>query len=353
MKVSKKRYKTKKKIRDIHYSFMISSNRKGGVLHVTVGRWQMKVIAAIFMIFFAGISLMVAHLYAYHQMAITLARDAQLVSAFQTYDAVRSAEIKSLLVKSNYIQQQLDTLLANINRINEVLTNTSQELQGVKGASELGLAAASDLSFVFTSSGSKSASYAISSPYMLTTTVEQYSYYGVTGHMKQLDDAKLVLDHISNVLVSIGVVSQEIDSDTEKYVSLMERVPTFWPATGRFTSGFGWRRDPVIPGRWEFHRGIDIANSWGTPVYAAATGKVVWTGWNGGYGYTIIIDHENGIRTMYAHLAKILVKVGQEVKKGEQIAEMGSTGRSTGSHLHFEVHVNGIPIDPLRYLSKR
>lgn len=115
------------------------------------------------------------------------------------------------------------------------------------------------------------------------------------------------------------------------------------PSRGRLTSRFGMR--------WgSMHTGIDVANSTGTPIYAADGGKVSFAGVNGTYGNLVIIDHENGYQTYYAHASKLLVKKGQRVYKGEQIALVGSTGRSTGPHLHFEVRKNGTPVNPLNFV---
>ena len=116
-----------------------------------------------------------------------------------------------------------------------------------------------------------------------------------------------------------------------------------WPSKGTISSPYGKR------GRG-FHTGIDIANKRGTTVSAAAGGKVTSAGWSGGYGYCIIVDHGNGMKTRYAHLSKILVSVGDSVSRGEKIGEVGSTGNSTGPHLHFEVIVNGSTKNPINYL---
>jgi len=117
-----------------------------------------------------------------------------------------------------------------------------------------------------------------------------------------------------------------------------------WPTRGSLSSRYGRR--------WgRLHKGIDIANSRGTPVYAADSGKVIFSGWhNGGYGNLIQIDHGNGIVTYYAHLSKRVVSSGSSVSKGDLIGYIGNTGRSTGPHLHFEVRVNGSPRNPLNYL---
>ena len=116
-----------------------------------------------------------------------------------------------------------------------------------------------------------------------------------------------------------------------------------WPTSGSITSPYGSRSGG-------FHTGIDIANKKGTTVVAAAGGKVTTAGWCGGYGYCIIVDHGNGMKTRYAHLSKINCKVGDTVLRGEKIGEVGSTGNSTGPHLHFEVIINGATKNPINYL---
>jgi murein DD-endopeptidase MepM/ murein hydrolase activator NlpD len=118
------------------------------------------------------------------------------------------------------------------------------------------------------------------------------------------------------------------------------------PASGVFTSGFKWR--------WgRQHKGIDIAAPLGTPIYAATDGVVVTAGWNGGYGKFVLIQHSGGVATAYGHNTALLVRAGQRVRAGQQIARMGSTGRSTGSHCHFEVRINGTQTDPVPYLARR
>jgi murein DD-endopeptidase MepM/ murein hydrolase activator NlpD len=123
-----------------------------------------------------------------------------------------------------------------------------------------------------------------------------------------------------------------------------------WPVSGRrITSPFGWRVHPILK-KTKFHSGIDIAVPSGTPVKAADGGIVLVSGWQGGYGNFVAIDHGKGISTCYGHNSRLLVRVGQRVEKGQQIAISGNTGLSTGPHLHFEVRVNGNPVNPLGYL---
>ncbi len=120
-----------------------------------------------------------------------------------------------------------------------------------------------------------------------------------------------------------------------------------WPARGVFTSGFGMRRHPIF-GIRRMHTGQDIAASYGAPVEAASDGRVIYTGWFGGYGKIVVIDHGGGISTLYAHLSTTLTTEGAFVRQGQVIGRVGSTGYSTGPHVHFEVRVDGVPIDPAR-----
>ena len=121
--------------------------------------------------------------------------------------------------------------------------------------------------------------------------------------------------------------------------------PSIWPAAGYVSSPYGLRFDGT-----EFHQGIDIAADMGTPIVATADGVVTAAGWNGGYGNMVDVDHGGGIVTRYGHASAVAVTVGQQVRRGEVIAYVGSTGRSTGPHVHYEVRVNGAPVNPAGYL---
>lgn len=122
-----------------------------------------------------------------------------------------------------------------------------------------------------------------------------------------------------------------------------------WPVSGEITSPYGYRVHPIW-GTTIYHSGIDIGVDEGTPVHAADGGVVVWSGWMGGYGYAVVIDHGNGLSTLYGHNSELAVDEGQSVVKGQVISYAGSTGNSTGPHVHFEVRVNGDPVDPMGYL---
>ncbi|MDY7096608.1 MAG: M23 family metallopeptidase [Pseudomonadota bacterium] len=130
----------------------------------------------------------------------------------------------------------------------------------------------------------------------------------------------------------------------------LEGIPQVIPASDqRITSSFGYRRDPFT-GRGARHSGIDFKGPYGSPIYAAAAGEVSFAGWKSGYGKTVEITHANGLMTRYAHLSKISATVGQDVNAGATIGGLGSTGRSTGPHLHFEVRINNVAVDPRPFL---
>ena len=118
-----------------------------------------------------------------------------------------------------------------------------------------------------------------------------------------------------------------------------------WPASGPITSSFGMRSDPLGHG-FRMHTGIDIGAPMGSTITAAATGRVIYAGWYGGYGNAIVIDHGGQTSTLYGHCSQLFVADGQDVERGQAIAAVGSTGESTGPHLHFEIRVNGVPVEP-------
>jgi len=122
-----------------------------------------------------------------------------------------------------------------------------------------------------------------------------------------------------------------------------------WPVNGRVSSGFGYRIHPIHRTRIQ-HTGLDIPKPSGSGIAAADGGKVIFAGWRGGYGRCVIINHGRGLATLYGHMQSIYVSNGQSVGKGQAIGAVGTTGYSTGPHLHFEVRVNGSPVNPLGYL---
>ncbi|MDB5134192.1 MAG: peptidoglycan DD-metalloendopeptidase family protein [Mucilaginibacter sp.] len=150
-------------------------------------------------------------------------------------------------------------------------------------------------------------------------------------------------------------------SDDEKYslydeylsrlVNSVAFTPMGYPRLSSITSVFGYRSDPFDSENAEYHPGIDFKGQKGDPVKTTANGKVIFTGWKGGYGNCIIVKHKNDFETLYGHLSHINVREGQEVVTGDVIGKVGSTGHSTGAHLHYEVRKNGKPINPVKFLT--
>lgn len=158
------------------------------------------------------------------------------------------------------------------------------------------------------------------------------------------ENIKLAKEKITANLQEKLEEKQEKDSRTVNGIYL-----AYTPVTGRITSRFG----AVESIRDHTHKGIDIGASGGTPIVATATGTVTYAGWNsGGYGNLVIIDHGNGVETYYGHCSKVYVKKGQTVEAGTKIAAVGSTGNSTGNHLHFEIRLNGAQVNPQKYVYK-
>ncbi|WP_039764773.1 murein hydrolase activator EnvC family protein [Caldicellulosiruptor sp. F32] len=174
---------------------------------------------------------------------------------------------------------------------------------------------------------------------------------------KFLSDLEKEQDKLENMLDELERVSNELSKKIKEILARQKTKRIYsggkllWPLEGYYdiSSYFGMRFHPILK-KNKMHTGIDIAAPYGTRVLAAADGDVILAGWVSGYGKTIILDNGSGISTLYAHLSSINVSVGQKVKKGECIGNVGSTGYSTGPHLHFEVRINGDVVDPLNYL---
>ncbi len=145
------------------------------------------------------------------------------------------------------------------------------------------------------------------------------------------------------------VRQQELLANISAKEDLLSSTPSIWPTDGWISSPFGYRTSPFT-GIREFHSGLDISSATGSPIYAPARGEVIQADRDGSYGLSIALNHASGVITKYAHLHRVAVKKGQTVTRGELIGYVGSTGRSTGPHLHYEVRLNGVPVDPMRYI---
>jgi len=154
-------------------------------------------------------------------------------------------------------------------------------------------------------------------------------------------------------LAALVAKTERLEREMRDYEDLLRRrgmTPSIWPVSGKLESGMGGRRNPFGGRGFEYHEGQDIDASYGTPVMVAASGTVTIAGRERGYGNVIYVDHGAGVTTRYGHLSQIDVKIGQTVTRGQTIGLVGSTGRSTGPHLHYEVRINNQPVDPRQYL---
>lgn len=187
------------------------------------------------------------------------------------------------------------------------------------------------------------------------------------------DQKKDILSHIQQEKVAYEQALNELEQTSNQLQSMIRRlqaqaarprldqskngyrVPVhgtgrmMLPVSGPITSPFGYRVHPIFKTK-KLHTGIDISNGYGNPVRAADSGQVIYAGWMGGYGQVVVIDHGGGISTLYGHCSALLVHEGQQIEKGQVISRVGSTGFSTGPHVHFEVRVNGTPVNPMGYL---
>ena len=157
----------------------------------------------------------------------------------------------------------------------------------------------------------------------------------------------------ANSLAALDEKMSQLERKMKAYESVLRErgfTPTVWPVVGKLESGFGGRSNPFGGRSYEFHSGQDIDAAPGEPVVAGASGKVTFVGWQNGHGQLIVVDHGGGLTTRYGHLSHIDVAQGQTVARSQFIGRVGSTGRSTGPHLHYEVRINDEPVNPLQYL---
>jgi murein DD-endopeptidase MepM/ murein hydrolase activator NlpD len=173
---------------------------------------------------------------------------------------------------------------------------------------------------------------------------------GKTYEMNQQDMHRQAQALMQQVKARIDSYKEILDY-VETQRALFLCTPNSWPCLGRITSSFGWRIHPIFTDN-EFHNGLDIANVVNTPIYATAYGTVQLADWQAGYGRLIIIDHGNGYKSYFGHLHKFIVKAGDKVKRGQLIGLMGDSGSSTGTHVHYEIMVNGHDVNPAHYLKK-
>lgn len=164
-----------------------------------------------------------------------------------------------------------------------------------------------------------------------------------------IQQMKMDIERLQSEATSRGESLSELEKLLETKKEILTHTPSIWPVLGWVTSGFGFRTNPFT-GLTQMHEGIDISNRVGTMVAAPADGIISDMGSDLAHGRILVISHGFGTSSRFSHLNKVFVKVGQKVKRGDKVAEVGMTGKSTGPHLHYEVRLNGIPVNPVRYI---
>ena len=244
---------------------------------------------------------------------------------YRTAIAIKEREREQMLalaeVRFDELCQQLEIQNHEISRINSKVGNASKSRKSLRGSR----------------AGSRQASLALKMKYK--SLIEEVG--------KRDGD-------IDKMRAAVNQYRERLQRERERLaarqrLAALSTTPRGWPARGIITSDYGYRIHPIF-GYGRFHSGLDIADNYGTPIKATAAGRVTYSGWMQGYGNAVIIDHGHGLQTLYGHCSRLNVYVGQHVTKGQNIADMGSTGNSTGPHVHYEVIKNGSCVSPISYL---
>ena len=254
--------------------------------------------------------------------------------------------LKNQMLEENQIVEQKELLSAKLQNIERALSKTQLSMEQLKGDLSM------DVSAIQTGVGPLDPELAIDAKAAglpkisesIDSFLEKGGKLNVATVNTKVHDYDEELETLQSEIESIYTLNE----DKIKYLSAM---PNVMPVDGWITSGFGIRHHPLA-GNFKMHYGIDIASPTGTIVRAPSDGRVVLADYSGGYGNKVVMDHGFGVSTVFAHASELLVKKGDIVKKGDPLASVGSTGSSTGPHVHYEVHVDGIPTDPLQFVFK-
>lgn len=251
--------------------------------------------------------------------------------------AAETPHLKAELAKSEenaaFQRQQIQLFAGNLNTLKKQIKNLSDFEQKIRVIANL-------------QTNNEGGIFGLGGPHVDDLDMHMDFSGSQAGLMRDMRDRVEVLDRAAMERIEDF---ETLLSALEEKRTLLASTPAVRPTTGILTSKFGSRVSPIT-GKGQFHSGLDIANRIGTPIQATADGVVSHVGDLGAIGLAIHLDHGHGIVTRYGHLNKSLVSMGQRVKRGDMIAEMGNTGRSTGPHLHYEVRVDGTAVNPVKYI---
>lgn len=264
---------------------------------------------------------------------------------------ILSFSFVNILNLSDYYTIKAENFMLK-NKLKNIVSNISESLEYLEAVKRTEKQLAKIIDYRNYNNYEKKYSVAIGGPTnkeisIFKKTIELNSY-DMLKDKEVIDAYKRIKEEAQKRLTSYEEVFNYITTQ----MNHSQSIPVGWPATGSITSSFGYRIHPLTL-TYEYHSGVDIANKPGTPVKTTANGVVRYSGWAMGYGLCIIIDHGFGYSTLYGHLSQVLVKEGEDVKRGEIIGKMGSTGTSTGPHLHYEVWEYSVPKNPVRYMNAK
>jgi len=296
-----------------HYTVLIVPQKKSSVRKINASSNAVRLITI------AAVIVSMSFLYIFYEF-LTAKRDNFELYELRKLSSAQREQIQRIASKIGYFEKKMESLKEYDNKIRSMADMFRQEKQ--ERAPYRGVGGPSPDHYGSTTSGNDAA---------------------VMGRISKSMDQ--LIQEASNQERSF----KEIIEFLEKRKSILARTPSIWPVEGWVTSGFGMRRSP-FSGRREFHGAIDIASRSGKEIIAPADGIVSIVEHRSDLGNTVTLDHGNGLTTAYAHLLRSSVQKGKSVRRGEVIGYVGSTGRSTGPHLHYVVQINGVPVNPRKYL---
>ena len=303
------------------FTIMIVPHSEEATYSLRFPLYALQIAAALLVLAIAGLSLLT---YGY----LTARAEAREAQVLREVNRAQQEEINALAVETQRMMEQVQAIDELVELVTDKLDLDPADLEnGVKGQS------AQD-----------------------STDLESLDGLVYERAYGSRSSAGGVLERATDNIVLLQAIVPE-RSDTldavGEYVVQAEAKPSLWPARGRISSGFGMRKIPYSSKGYQFHTGVDIIGAYESQVWASAAGKVTFTGNRGSYGNVIIIDHGYGYQTLYAHLAGFAISAGDHVERGDLIGYMGASGRATGTHLHYEVQVNGSPVNPYNYMKQQ
>lgn len=245
-------------------------------------------------------------------------------------------------VSKEDLQKQIETMSLSIVEQNKALTESNNQIKSLQSTDTENKKKIKEFTKMYTEIANK----------YISKSDRGSTAKSKSASQTALDLLKLnsLIQQINKNLYSDEELARDLKTSQTELERIVNALPTTVPALGKVSSPFGMRMHPIKKVK-KVHEGVDISSSKGDPIRASASGIVIYSGYSSGYGKYVIIDHKNGYSTIYAHASKLLVKSGDKVDKGQKIALVGSTGLSTGPHLHFEIRIDDIPVNPIEYVN--